>query len=145
MSVIVRPAVEADLPRIRELYLLFPTGGGSDSEWVSKFREMDSRSDVHLLVAELDGVVSGTCVLYVVPTLGSGVGSISYVDHVVVDEVVRGKGVGRALMDEVVSLVKGAGSYKVFVPSSFSREGAHRFYEQVGFEKTGFVFLINPK
>jgi len=37
-----------------------------------------------------------------------------------------------------------AGCYKLTLSSGTPREGAHRFYESLGFERHGYSFLIRP-
>lgn len=143
MDVSVRQARAEDLPSIRELYEGFIEVGGQEGEWVKVFREIDSKEGVNLLVAEYEGKVAGTCILFTVPTLGHGLKTISYAEHVVVDDKLRSKGVGKALMEECIKLAKKSGSYKLIVPSIFPRERAHTFYEKVGFEKRGYVFQID--
>lgn len=132
-----------DLPSIRGLYDGFIEVGGQEAEWVNVFREIDSKDGVNLLVAEYGGEIAGTCILFTVPTLGHGLKTISYAEHVVVDDKQRVRGVGKALMEECIKLAKNAGSYKLIVPSRFTREGAHAFYEKVGFKRWGYIFQID--
>jgi GNAT superfamily N-acetyltransferase len=104
---------------------------------------MELRRDIHLLVAEASGVVIGTCVVYTVPSLSHDVRCMSFVEHLVVDVDWRRRGVGRLLIDECIRIAKKAGSYKLFIPSTFPREEAHAFYEKVGFRRSGYLFQID--
>ncbi|MFH1788464.1 MAG: GNAT family N-acetyltransferase [Candidatus Altiarchaeota archaeon] len=140
MNVRIRRAQADDLPGIRRLYEGFIQVGGDEEQWISAFNDIDSQSDTALLVAECDGKIAGTCILYKLPSFGHNLRSISYAEHVIVDENLRGMGVGRALMDECTRLAENAGSYKLIVPSGFNREKAHEFYEKLGFGKKGYVF-----
>ena len=143
MGVVVRKACLGDLSSVRRLYDGLSAGGGIVEEWEGMFKAIEARKDVHLLVAELDGVVVGTCSLYVLPTLAHGVRNLSFVEYVMVDEKYQRRGVGRRLMEECVRIARKAGSYKLFVPSSFQRERAHAFYEKVGFTRYGHAFKID--
>jgi N-acetylglutamate synthase-like GNAT family acetyltransferase len=66
----------------------------------------------------------------------------------VVSEVHRKQGVGKALIDEVVKWAKEKDIPKVRVRCNTIREGAHTFYEKIGFEEVKeqkvFDFDINP-
>jgi ribosomal protein S18 acetylase RimI-like enzyme len=56
-------------------------------------------------------------------------------EDVIVDETVRGKGVGEALTREIVRLAKEAGADFIALTSNPRREAANRLYQRVGFTK----------
>ena len=86
-----------------------------------------------VFVAELGGQVRGVADLLVIPNLTHAAQPWSTVENVAVDETVRGRGIGRALMDAVVGAARAAGAYKVQLMSADGRN-AHAFYEAIGFE-----------
>jgi len=55
------------------------------------------------------------------------------IDDVVVDEAVRGRGVGAALTREALQLAKSRGARAVDLTSRPSREAANRLYQRLGF------------
>lgn len=61
----------------------------------------------------------------------------------VVDEVYRGHGVGGRLMEQAEEWARAQGCEALYVRSNVVREGAHRFYEGIGYDqiKTSRVFL----
>jgi GNAT superfamily N-acetyltransferase len=61
----------------------------------------------------------------------------------VVDEGHRGRGVGGLLMEQAEDWARARGCEALYVRSNVIREGAHRFYEGIGYEliKTSRVFL----
>jgi ribosomal protein S18 acetylase RimI-like enzyme len=77
------------------------------------------------------GRIVGTLCLnvYRVPT---GVRSI--IEDVVVDEEMRGRGVGEALMRRALELARQAGASGVSLTSRPEREAANRLYQSMGFE-----------
>lgn len=85
-----------------------------------------------LLVARTDsgGIVGSlTLVLFRVPT-----GIRAWIEDVVVDEAVRGAGIGEALVRAALSRATAAGARSVDLTSRPSRESANRLYQRLGFE-----------
>ncbi|WP_419925051.1 GNAT family N-acetyltransferase [Candidatus Poriferisocius sp.] len=83
-----------------------------------------------LLIARADGAIVGslTLVLVRIPT-----GLRAVIEDVVVDEQVRGQGVGRALNEAALGLARDAGAATVDLTSRPSREAANRLYLRLGF------------
>ncbi len=57
----------------------------------------------------------------------------AWIEDVVVDEAVRGQGVGEALSREAVRRAAAAGARTVDLTSRPSREAANRLYRRLGF------------
>ncbi len=84
-----------------------------------------------LFVARVDDddvVGALTLVMYPLPT-----GLRAHVDDVVVDDAVRGRGVGEALVRAALDRAVQVGARTVDLTSRPSRESAIRLYERVGF------------
>ena len=60
----------------------------------------------------------------------------------IVDEEERGQGIGRRLMDAAEEWARGRGLAVMGLRSRVQREGAHRFYQRLGYEiaKTSYTF-----
>lgn len=88
-----------------------------------------------VLVAELDGAVVGCLSTSVMRVLHrpAPVGRISMM---VVDEILRSRGIGAELVRGAEAVLAGQGCYMVEVTSHVRRTEAHRFYERLGYEKT---------
>jgi predicted N-acetyltransferase YhbS len=88
-----------------------------------------------VLVAELDGVVIGCLSTSTMRVLHrpAPVGRISMM---VVDEALRGRGIGAALVRAAEQALAAQGCYMVEVTSNVRRADAHRFYERLGYERT---------
>lgn len=56
-------------------------------------------------------------------------------EDVIVDETVRGQGVGEALTREVIRLAKESGADYIALTSNPRREAANRLYQRVGFTR----------
>ena len=147
--IIIRTALEKDIPRILELYrqLAFRPEDYRmpPIEEVRKvFRRMERYPDFKLLVAEDNGRVVGTTILAVLPGFAHGTSPFCVVEYVVVDEACRSRGIGKLLMESVKSIAKDAGCYKIMLTSDVRRERAHKFYRSLGFEPSahGFRFYF---
>lgn len=88
-----------------------------------------------VLVAELEGEVMACLSTSIMRVLHrpAPVGRISMM---VVDEGVRNRGIGAALVRAAERLLAKRGCYMVEVTSHVRRTDAHRFYERLGYERT---------
>jgi predicted N-acetyltransferase YhbS len=88
-----------------------------------------------VLVAELDGAVVGCLSTSVMRVLHrpAPVGRISMM---VVDESLRGRGIGAELVRVAEHTLAEQGCSMVEVTSHVRRTEAHRFYERLGYERT---------
>lgn len=76
--------------------------------------------------ASIAGIL--TLIMYRVPT-----GVRAHVEDVVVDETLRGNGIGAALVLHAVGLARDAGADGVALTSNPRREAANRLYVKLGF------------
>ena len=85
-----------------------------------------------LLVAKIEGTIVGslTLALFPIPT-----GLRAWIEDVVVDEGVRGQGIGAALNQEALRIAQDQGARTVDLTSRPSREAANRLYQRLGFEQ----------
>ncbi|MFL7869842.1 MAG: GNAT family N-acetyltransferase [Anaerolineales bacterium] len=68
-------------------------------------------------------------IIYRVPT-----GIRARIEDVVVDEVVRGKGIGEALVRHALGVAREAGANGVALTSNPRRDTANRLYQRIGFK-----------
>lgn len=80
-----------------------------------------------------------------VPNMTHGGRPWAVVENVVIDEPWRGRGIGRALMDEIDVLTRSAGCYMVQLVSLDHRLDAHAFYASMGYASVsrGFRRYLN--
>lgn len=83
--------------------------------------------------------ICGYIQVYAVSTLHS---DLAVIAGLVVDEPVRGKGVGMRLVVEAEEWATRRGLHAMTVRSRIAREGAHEFYKRIGYEfvKTQHMF-----
>ena len=63
-----------------------------------------------------------------------------FVYDLVTAEAHRSKGHGKRLLNYIHELARQENCEAVALSSAFAREGAHRFYERKGYERTGYTF-----
>lgn len=137
-AVTIRPAAFGDLERLLVLYgqLDNRPPDPPSAHAMGALEVIQMAPYVHLVVAEVDGDVAGTATLVVVPNLTHGGRPWMQLENMVVDEAMRGRGVGRALMEAAERMARQHGCYKIQLQSAEHRTDAHRFYEAAGFRAT---------
>lgn len=94
-------------------------------------RIVNSDSCTLLLAREGEQIVGSlTLVVFPIPT-----GARAWIEDVVVDSSVRGKGVGEALNLKALEIARAEGAVTVDLTSRPSREAANRLYQRIGFVK----------
>jgi L-amino acid N-acyltransferase len=141
MTVHVRDAVEGDVPAIAGLYnALIPTTTVAWSETVQTvddrlawFRRQRDR-DLPVLVAVVDDAVVGFTAFGDFRGAGLWPGYRFTVEHTIhVDETCWGRGVGRALLDELVGRAVSLGMHVMVAAIDGGNDASIRFHERLGF------------
>ncbi|MBR3764458.1 MAG: GNAT family N-acetyltransferase [Clostridia bacterium] len=133
----IRRLTGADVPSLLRLYRQlspedeFPTEDAAADIW----QQIEAQESIIYLGAVEAGEVVSTCFLAIIPNLCHGGQSICLVENVVTDEKYRRQGLGRRVMQEAVRIAREQGCYKVMLQSAAYRTGAHRFYEEFGFDR----------
>lgn len=68
-------------------------------------------------------------------------GPYARVLSLVVEPEERGRGTGARLLEEAEKWAREQGAAKVHLTTALHRDGAHRFYERSGYERTGARYL----
>jgi GNAT superfamily N-acetyltransferase len=139
-----REARPGDLDAIRRLYRqLHPADpvlvDGSDA---AAFERILAAGGLHLFVLEVDGTVVATTYLNVIPNMTRAASPYAVIENVVVEERLRGKGLGRQIMADTLQAAWTAGCYKVMLLTGRHESAAHAFYRACGFsgnDKTAYV------
>lgn len=104
----------------------------------SRSRQDGLESTRHLAAVTPDGAVAGVVTYFPAATpLEPGRRAMRF-RGMAVDEAVRGRGVGRSLMRELVARARDAGAELLWANG---RDGALGFYEAIGFRVVGDGFL----
>jgi GNAT superfamily N-acetyltransferase len=103
-------------------------------------KQLKKYPGAELVVAEDEGEVVGTTFYAVLPAFAHQTRPFCIVEYVVVDEKLRSKGIGKALMDYCKERAKAAGCYKIMLASSKFRTRAHKFYRSLGYQEDALSF-----
>jgi GNAT superfamily N-acetyltransferase len=119
-----------------------PVEDGSDG---AAFQQILSSPWLRLFVLELDGVVVGTTYLNVIPNITRSASPYAVIENVVIEESLRGKGLGKQLMADTLRAAWDAGCYKAMLMTGSRRPSTHAFYRSCGFSATAkTAFLARP-
>ncbi|WP_459617034.1 N-acetyltransferase family protein [Bordetella sp. 2513F-2] len=138
----IRPMMAQDIPAVREL--LAQLGYPLDMAEVARRHAAVARDPGHvLLLAEHEGRVVSLCHLYVRPALEKPPEVM--VQALVVDQACRGAGVGRRMMAAAEQWARSRGLDSVALTSNVARDGAHAFYEALGYERKATSHLFRKQ
>lgn len=98
------------------------------------------RPDAVILVAEAEGRVVGMCTVQLTASTARG-GLSAGIEDVVVDETVRGRGIGRALLAAAEAWARGRGAVRIALLADETNLPALDFYDRLGFTRTRLVWL----
>jgi GNAT superfamily N-acetyltransferase len=141
----IRDASDGDLPGVLRVLAESGIDGGVSftvEEARAHWARIRSISSFRLLVAMVDGEIAGTYSLVFLDKLGKRGKRSGVVEDVGVPPQRQGQGIGRAMMAHALEECRKAGCYKLALSSNVKREGAHRFYESLGFERHGYSFAV---
>lgn len=87
-------------------------------------------------VAKLQEIVVGYVVLSIMTKGGPGIveKKVMRLDSICVDELARGRGIGKAMVEDVTALAKAFRCRELLLGVHPENEGALRFYRKCGFE-----------
>ena len=146
-EIVIREATEPDLPAILHAYSSAGIDGGQ-SFTVEEAREHLARfrayPNYRVFVALESGTFAGTYALLILDNLAKRGARTGIVEDVAVLPERQGRGVGRAMMEHARAECRAGGCYKLALSSNVKREGAHQFYDALGFERHGYSFVIRP-
>ncbi len=144
-SLEIRKATATDIPMILELYAQKEIDDGdilSLDEAIKIFNKFQIYPNYSLYLAEVDNRAVGTFELLILDNLAHKGNKSGIVEDVVVDSNHRSKGIGKRMMEYAMDICRQNNCYKLTLSSSIHRDKAHKFYENLGFKKHGYSFLI---
>ena len=141
----IRKASAIDIPLVLELYAQSDFDNG-DILSIEKANEVFNSFQLYpnysLYIAILEQKVVGTFELLIMDNLGHKGKRTGIVEDVVVDNSYRSIGIGRQMMEYAINICRKYDCYKLALSSNLNRGQAHKFYEELGFKKHGYSFLV---
>ncbi|MEU5787338.1 GNAT family N-acetyltransferase [Micromonospora purpureochromogenes] len=140
-DVIFREAVRADLPAVIALLADDVLGKARDFTEVDEayeraFADITADPRNHLIVADEAGELVGCMQITYIPGLGRHGAERSLIESVRVRSDLRGRGLGRRMMEWAVDQARQRGCALVQLTTDKTRADAHRFYRSLGFAPT---------
>jgi GNAT superfamily N-acetyltransferase len=134
----IRTMTAADAPRVAALLgqLGYPSEEGSVP---ARLVRMAGERRAIAIVAERGEEIAGLAAGQIFHAIHADE-PVAFLMALVVDETARGGGVGRALVAHVEAWARAQGALRVSLPTALYREAAHRFYEHLGYVKTGYRY-----
>jgi ribosomal protein S18 acetylase RimI-like enzyme len=142
----LRPATEQDIPAILNLYRaagIEGEDGFTPDEALAHFALLKQYPYLRLVVAVAGEAVVGTYELAILDKLAKRGRKSGVVESVAVHPEFQGQGIGRAMMQHALEQCRLARCYKLALSSNLQREGAHRFYDSLGFTRHGYSFQVD--
>ena len=137
----IRPATRADLPAVIRMLADDPLGATRErfedplpAAYEHAFDAMARQEGNQLLVAIIDGEVTGCLQLTFIPGLSRLGMPRAQIEGVRVAAGRRGAGIGRALFEDAIARSRAAGCGLVQLTTDKTRPDAHAFYDSLGFE-----------
>jgi N-acetylglutamate synthase-like GNAT family acetyltransferase len=99
-------------------------------------------SGLTLLVLEAEGDVVATTYLNIIPNITRSASPYAVIENVVVDERLRGTGLGKKIMAATLQTAWDAGCYKAMLLTGSKTAATHAFYRSSGFSpdaKTAYL------
>lgn len=127
----IRPATADDLAAIHDI----ESASFGDPWSRASFESMITHPAVRFTVAESEGEILGYAVAWIVPPEGE-------LANIAVARIARRRGVGAALLDDLLEQAEALGMETMFLEVRASNERARRLYESRGFaevsRRTGY-------
>lgn len=147
MTVTIRRAVADDVPEIVALLADDSPGAKRESPddltpYQVAFKAVDADPNQLLVVVEHEGAVVGTAQLSYIPGLSRRGALRAQIEGVRVRSDQRGTGLGERMMRWLIDTARERGADVVQLTSDVTREGAHRFYQRLGFQPTHVGFKM---
>ena len=112
---------------------------GSDA---AAFAQILKAPALTLFVFEVNGSVVATTYLNVIPNITRSASPYAVIENVVVEESLRGTGLGKEIMSATLDVAWGVGCYKAMLMTGSPKPATHAFYNACGFSadvKTAYV------
>lgn len=132
--VTVEFAVANDMESLAQLFEELMGEKPDLSKMSENFKRITSNPDYVLLIAKVNGQVTGSVMGIVCLDLVGKCRPFMVIENVIVGSAYRGRGIGTMLMNEIENIGRLRNcSYTMFVSAGYRKE-AHQFYKECGYD-----------
>lgn len=135
----IREAVRQDIEGLGELLFQLIGNRSEPRQMKLVFDKMQNDESYILLVAEYEQKIVGSIMGIICYDLAEACKPFMVVENVITDESKRGMGIGKYLMCALEEKAKSHEVTYMMLVSAASRQGAHRFYEAMGYRQDNVV------
>jgi GNAT superfamily N-acetyltransferase len=139
-SILMRPAVRADVPAIVAMLADDPLGAAREQfedplpdTYYQAFDAIERSPDNHLMIADSHGQILGVLQLTIIPYLTYRGGKRALIEGVRVHKDARGRGLGKQMFEHAIAAARDAGCHVVQLTTDKKRPEALAFYQALGF------------
>ena len=118
---------------------LHPTDDLKKSKIIAIYKKHILDKKQIVLLAKINKKIVGYASLHIRLNMQEE-GLIGILTELVVDKNSRGQGIGKLLLREITKKAKIKKCKEIHLVSTFPRKRAHKFYENLGFKKTAYLF-----
>ncbi len=141
----IRMATEEDIAsilRFNQEADIDGEGSFTVEEAVAHFAVLRRYPYFRVFVAVLSETVAGTYELVILDNMAKRGRKSGVIEDVAVHPDHQGHGVGRTMMEHALDQCRLEDCCKMTLSSNVKREGAHRFYDSLGFTRHGYSFQV---
>lgn len=140
MNYSFRDVTENDAENVSKLlFQLWPDRVVETNETRATLKNMKASNIYTVFGAESESKLIGFCVMTI--TFNFWVqGKLANISTLVIEQEFRGKGIGKSFVERCIQIAKENECAKIELESGFHRTEAHKFYENIGFDKRAYFF-----
>jgi len=146
VSILIRSINQGDKSRWLQLfkeYIEFYESKLSDTQYELTWQRINSEFNMHGLLAEIDGQIIGLAHYVFRPDTWE-IEDFCYLEDLYVDPMVRGVGVGRALIKAVEQIAIEKGSKRLYWTTAEDNEIARKLYDKLAVvDKVMYKIYLN--
>ncbi len=143
---VIRVATQDDIPVLLDLYAETGLDDGIrlDEARASELLATIARyPDYHLFLVTDGTRVLASYALLIMDNIAHGGAQLSIVEQVAVRSDAQRQGLGTLMMRHAMEKSRDRGCYKLALSSNLRFEGAHAFYDKLGFKRHGYSFWVD--
>lgn len=135
---IIRKAGASDAQVLKTLYFEHLTNYPPKEEqnmqmWERMLEKFEADNNMHILVAEVDGIVVSTVQMAIIENLTHNLRPFAVIENVVTHFDHRNKGYASALLNAATEIARERCCYKLFLETGSNKKSTLNFYRNNGF------------